>query len=344
LIVFPAWANARLALTRFLARLVKKQYRNKTLEFYLFVLALQAPIQHQITTVLIVWQIAKHALTLLHAILASQHLLRRWRGNFQIVIVQLITSVNLILTAYLTVLLPVRHAPIRSLVTLVKKLYHNKTIEFYPFALALMALIQLQIITVLIVWLIAQLALAIHPAILANQLHHRRWQEFFQVVIALSIMLVNQILIVFPAWVNARLAPIRSLATLVKKQFLSKTLELQIYALALQALIQLQTMIVRIVWLTVKLVLIHHPAIHVNLQHLRQWEEYFQLVIAQLITSANLILTVYLTVWINARLAPIWSLVTLVKRQFLSKTLELQIYAPALQALIQLQTMTVRIV
>jgi hypothetical protein len=119
LIVFPAWANARLALTRFLARLVKKQYRNKTLEFYLFVLALQAPIQLQITTVLIVWQIVKPALAQLPAILANQHHLRRWREYFLIVIVQLITSVNLTLIVFLTVLINVRLAPIWFLAILV---------------------------------------------------------------------------------------------------------------------------------------------------------------------------------------------------------------------------------
>jgi hypothetical protein len=50
----------------------------------------------------------------------------------------------------------VRHAQIRFLVTLVKKQHHNKTLELHLYVLALQVLIQLQTMTVLIVWLIVK--------------------------------------------------------------------------------------------------------------------------------------------------------------------------------------------
>jgi hypothetical protein len=121
-------------------------------------------------------------------------------------------------------------------------------------------------------------------------------------------------------------------------------LEKPLYAHALPALIQLQTTIVLTVSQIVKLVQMQHPATLANQRPPRQWQEFLQLVTAQQITKVSQILIVLPSVWLNVRHALTWFLVTLVKKQFLNKTLEKPLYAHALPALIQLQIMIVRIV
>jgi hypothetical protein len=68
--------------------------------------------------------------------------------------------------------------------------------------------------------------------------------------------------------------------TLVKRLLLNKTRDKPLYVFVLLDHIQLQTMTVLIVSQIVKLVQMEHPALLANQRPPRQWQEYFQIVIA----------------------------------------------------------------
>jgi hypothetical protein len=176
--------------------IVKKLFLNKIREIFLFAHVHLDHIQHLIMIVQIVWRIVKLALMRLPATLANQHPPRQCPEYFPIVIALYIISASQIMTVYL-VWINVRPAPIKHLVTFVKKLLLNKTQENSLYVLVLQDLTQLQTIIVLIVWKIARLVQMRPPVTLANQHPLRQCPEYFPIVIALYIILVNQITTVY---------------------------------------------------------------------------------------------------------------------------------------------------
>jgi hypothetical protein len=179
---------------------VKKLFSSKTQELLLFVHVPQDLIQLQTMTVLTVFQIAKPAQMQHPVTLANQRPLRQWLEFYQIVTAQLITLVNPILTVCLFVYHNVRPVPTWCLVTLVKKLFLNKTLELLLFVLVLQDLTQLPTMTVQSVFQIVKLAQMQHPVTLVNLQSHRISPEFYLFVTVLQVPIPLPILIALIVW------------------------------------------------------------------------------------------------------------------------------------------------